>query len=237
MHSTADLLRREGYECVCAPDAGTAAQKLQASDYDLLIADIKMPGNPELELIRDLPHIAEGMPVILVTGYPSLRSAIKSIQLPVVGYLIKPIDFNQLLAEVQVSIEKYRVYRLVRSTRQRLQNWRKNLLRIEETMKNSNWDASSIEVDTFRELAFRNIIGSLSDLNHLMEALPGRRFDPEVCHLFNCPKLTELSDALAETIAILEKTKNAFKSKDLGELRRKLQRIVKGRENEGLMKS
>ena len=237
MHSTADLLRREGYECVCASDAGMATQKLQASDYDLLIADIKMPGNPELEFIRDLPRIAEGMPVILVTGYPSLRSAIKSIQLPVEAYLTKPIDFKQLLAQVQVSIERFRVYRLVCSTRQRLQDWRNDLLSIEETMKNSSWDASSLMVDTFRELAFRNIIGSLSDLNHLMEALPGRRFDPEVCHLFNCPRLNKLTDALAETIAILEKTKGSFKSKDLGELRRKLERIVKGRENEGLIKS
>ena len=76
--STADLLRNEGFECDCAPDATSAAQMLRSGDHDLLIADIKMPGNFELEFIRDLPQIAEGLPVILVTGYPTLDTAIQS---------------------------------------------------------------------------------------------------------------------------------------------------------------
>src|SRR4030042_6214874 len=82
-NSLADLLRQAGYQCDCAPDAIVAAELLHSAEYDLLIADIKMQGNFELEFIRALPQIAEGMPVILVTGYPSLRSAIESIQLPV----------------------------------------------------------------------------------------------------------------------------------------------------------
>jgi DNA-binding response OmpR family regulator len=237
LHSTADLLRKEGYKCDCVLDGGTAAQMLQVSDYDLLIADIKMPGNPELELIRDLPHIAEGLPVILVTGYPSLRSAIESIQLPVVAYLVKPIDFNQLLAQVWASIEKFRIYRAVRNTRQRLQDWVKDLVGIEKAMKNSNRDTSSIKADTFRELTFRNIIGTLSDLNHLMDTLPGQVLGQEVCHLFDCPRLTELTDTLAETIVVLEKTRDAFKSPKLEKLRQKLERILQDRGNKKLTKA
>ncbi|MCI0692942.1 response regulator [candidate division KSB1 bacterium] len=59
--------------------------------YDLLIADIKMPGNDELEFIEEPPAIAEGLPVILVTGYPSLNTAIKSTRLHVAGYMMKPL--------------------------------------------------------------------------------------------------------------------------------------------------
>lgn len=104
LHSTADLLRRQGYECDCAVDARTAVEMLGKKSYDLLIADIKMPGNPDLEFIKELPRIAEGMPAILVTGYPSLNSAIQSIQLPVVSYLIKPFEFSDLLAQVMSAI-------------------------------------------------------------------------------------------------------------------------------------
>jgi len=113
LNSTADLLRREGYECGCAPDAIVAAELLRSNDYDLLIADIKMEGNFELEFIQDLPQIAAGMPVILVTGYPSLKTAIQSVQLPVVAYLVKPFEFKELLEQVQKSIKDYLFFKPV----------------------------------------------------------------------------------------------------------------------------
>ena len=101
LYSTADVLRREGYECSCASDARAATEMLKEDGYDLLIADIKMQGNSDLEFIKALPQIAEGMPVILVTGYPYLNSAIDSIQLPVVAYLVKPFELNELLMRVK----------------------------------------------------------------------------------------------------------------------------------------
>ncbi len=102
--STADLLRIEGYECACASDAKTAFDMLRRKKYDLLIADIKMQGNSDLQLIKKLPEFAPRMPVILVTGYPSLSSAVQSMKLPVVGYLIKPFEFTELLTVAQGSI-------------------------------------------------------------------------------------------------------------------------------------
>jgi len=102
--STADLLRIEGYECACASDAKMAAHLLRRKKFDLLIADIKMQGNSDLQLIKKLPEIAPRMPVILVTGYPSLSSAVQSTELPVVGYLIKPFEFSELLTIAQDAI-------------------------------------------------------------------------------------------------------------------------------------
>ena len=102
--STADLLRIEGYECACASDAKTAVDMLRKKKYDLLIADIKMQGNSDLQLIKKLPEIVGRMPVILVTGYPSMSSAVQSIKLPVVGYLIKPFEFTELLSVAQSAI-------------------------------------------------------------------------------------------------------------------------------------
>ncbi len=101
LYSTADILRREGYDCSYASDAIAATEMLRKESYDLLIADIKMQGNSDLEFIKALPQIAGEMPVILVTGYPSLHSAIESIQLPVVAYLVKPFELNELLVRVK----------------------------------------------------------------------------------------------------------------------------------------
>jgi PAS domain S-box-containing protein len=108
LHTTADLLRRKGYECACAPDATSAANLLRDNRYDLLIADIKMPGNGELEFLHALPRLAPGLPAVVVTAYPSLQSAIQSIQLPVTAYLVKPVAFPELLAQVRTALRRIR---------------------------------------------------------------------------------------------------------------------------------
>lgn len=226
LHSTADLLRQSGYECTCVTDAQAALETIGKQDYDLLIADIKMPGNFELELIQEMPHVAETLPVILVTGYPSLESAIQSVQLPVVAYLVKPIEFEQLLTHVQISIDHCRVNRAARHLQERLQDWRRELTGVEEALSAPPKHASSAPVDAFLDLTFQNIVGALTDLNHLTKALTTHRAGQQLCHLLNCPRLNTLMEAIGDTIRVLENSKAAFKSKELGELRRKLQELV-----------
>ncbi len=228
LHSTCDLLRREGYTCDSVPDAATAIKKLREQDYDLLISDIKMPGNAELEFIQELPKIAEGMPVILVTGYPSIYTAIKSIQLPVMAYLPKPVDFGELLNQVRKGVERCHANRAVRSTRERMQTWRQELDRLQQNINTAAGEAPAAPIEAFLALTFRNLAGCLTDLNNLTKALAmEKNNEAEVCQLFNCPRFNTLNAAVVETIEVLEKTKNAFKSKELGELRKKLEKLVK----------
>jgi len=228
LYATAELLRREGYTCTCASDAATAAHMLSAGDYDLLIADIKMPGNAELELIRELPRMAEGLPVVVVTGYPSLRSAIESIQLPVMAYLVKPCEFGDLLAQVRRSLAYHGAYRAVHSTGQRIQDWSRALTGSEHFMRTPIGDPSFVAVDTFLTLTLGNIVGCLADIQRLTQAVAMRSVGQDACQLLNCPRPAALTGALLETIAVLERTKSAFKSKDLGELRKKLGNLLKG---------
>ncbi|MFQ5964144.1 MAG: response regulator [Candidatus Scalinduaceae bacterium] len=227
LHSTADLLRREGYACDCVPDAGVAIEKLRENSYDVLIADIHMPGNPELELVRELPKVAEGMPVILVTGQPSLNTATQSIQLPVAAYMIKPIEFHELLAQVRASIEGYRAYRAVSNTRQRLREWSQDLNNVERLVSNVSGNPSAVPINTFFVLTLKNIVDALMDLKHLTEELTRNNDEQYVCNLLACPRLTEMKNSLVESVKVLEKTRSSFKSKDLGELRKKLDMLTK----------
>ncbi len=227
--STADLLRQEGYECDCVPDGQTAAAMLTRTGYDLLIADIKMPGNPELELIKSLPRVAEGIPVILVTGYPSLRTAIQSIQLPVAAYLTKPVEFEELKNQVKTSIETYRIFKTIRQTRQRLEDSCNHLNDVEKMLKTSHGQNPSTAMNNFIELTFQNILGALADLRHLTGALKIQNVKEEACHFLKCPKLDTLTDALSTTIETLEQTKHSFRSKELGDLRKKLEEIIKNK--------
>lgn len=224
---TADLLREEGYFCDCAEDAYRAKALLSAQEYDLLIADIKMPGNDGLEFVESVPALAEGLPVILVTGYPSLDTAIKSTRLSVAGYLVKPAPFEDLLQLVRESVMRARTSRLFTKARRQLQNMQHELKAWGNLKNLTAPKASLAEVDLFLHHAIHNIIANVTDLRDLTQALAQNKPKQQVCQLLNCPRQVELTQAITEAVNVLEKTKNSFKSKELAALRLKLETVLK----------
>jgi len=227
LQSIINFLRTKGYQCDCAANAAEAAEKLACNDYVLLIADTEIPGNTELQLVRDIPGIAEGVPVILVTSRPSLRSAIRAVELQVQAYLVKPLNFEkELLTHIHIAVKQFQLYRSVRSIKQLLQSRLNDLASIEELVKNDRGRALSVSLDAFLEITFQNIVGAMSDLKHLTMVFGGNSVQNEPCHLLNCPRLSLLADGLTETIDVLEKSKSAFKSKNLGQVRKKLESLL-----------
>ncbi|MFH1221316.1 MAG: response regulator [Candidatus Eisenbacteria bacterium] len=228
LKSTADLLRDEGYQCDCVQDGPSAALALGENEYDLLIADMKMPGNSDLELIREVSRLAEGLPVILITGYPSIRSAIESVKLPVVAYLVKPVDFSELLESVTAAIERSKVYGVVCKTQSRLTDWNRRLEEIKGVLAGKPHDALTVPIDTYVAITLGHIAEGLVDLRSLTAAIAKAPDYADVCRLLDCPKTRTLTGALKETIEIIEKSKRSFKSKELSELRKRLEEIVAG---------
>lgn len=86
------------YEVETAPDAATALTRVRAVPYDLMIADIRMPGMDGLTLIRQTKRIRTDLPVIIITGHSSEASAIEAVNLGVAGYLRKPFRVPEVLA-------------------------------------------------------------------------------------------------------------------------------------------
>jgi DNA-binding response OmpR family regulator len=226
LRSTADLLRREGYNVDCVPGAEAGVDRLRAEKYDLLISDIKMPGNPHLHFIELLPDIAPGMPAILVTGFPSQASAIQAIHLPVVAYMVKPVDFDELLANVRTAIGRSRLRSIVAASERRLRYWLQSLDDIQHASALKTPRQSSDLTKNFYDLTFENVSAILSDLRKASDFLDSHRLQSLDCPLNSCPRMEELASALAETVEILEKTRNAFKSKELGLLRKKLEQVL-----------
>ena len=86
------------YDVDTAPDGTTALDRMRAFSYDLLIADLKMPGMDGLTLIRQAKRIKADLPVIIITGFSTESSAIEAVNLGVAGYLTKPFRVPQVLA-------------------------------------------------------------------------------------------------------------------------------------------
>ena len=223
--STADLLREQGYECF--PDAYSAVESIKCHDYDLLIADIRMPGNGELEFIHNLPDILAGPQVIIVTGYPSMETAIQSIKLPVVAYLIKPIEFSELLSCVEAGVRYQRMRNILKTMQSRLSNWLQEFEKISQSNEVYPKQDSMVTTNIFLQFSFQNIIASLIDVNTVTGMLHSQKDSQVICSLLNCPVHSSLKNAIAEAIDVLEKTKSSFKSKELAELRRKLEEIYR----------
>ena len=225
LSSTAELLRREGYTVETVEDAPSALAAISGAPFDLLITDLEMPGNADLDLVQQVAHLSGGLPIIIITGFPSVRSAVACIELPVAAYLVKPVHFPELLRRVQSAIARFRSYQAMQSAESRLREYRTDL---EARPALGAGARPAAEIDTFLALTLRNVMGSLTDLEQLGRALAGQSSErAHPCQLINCPRGAQLQTAIEETISVLEETKGAFKSKTLGDLRHKLELLTK----------
>ena len=90
-----------GYECHCVEDANDAIEVLSTNTFDLILSDLNMPGNLKLELLKEGRTKYSHVPMIVITGVPSIPSAIESVRLGIADYLLKPVKFDELLTSVK----------------------------------------------------------------------------------------------------------------------------------------
>jgi excisionase family DNA binding protein len=92
------------YEVDVAPDGRSALDRMRMYPYDLLIADLKMPGMDGLSVIREAKRYKSDLPVIVITGFSTESSAIEAINLGVSGYLTKPFRVPEVLKQAEKAL-------------------------------------------------------------------------------------------------------------------------------------
>jgi len=100
------LLSDTGYDVTTSQTGKGAIEKLKGKNFDLVIADIKMPGFDGIDILKEVKKRDRDALVILLTGYASLDSAIKAVNFGAFDYLLKPVDFPQLKLSIQRGLEK-----------------------------------------------------------------------------------------------------------------------------------
>lgn len=217
-----EFFRREGCTVDRVLDSAGAERQLQAQRYDLLVADIFMPGNVRLELIEQLPRLAGGVPVILLTGRPSVETAARSVRLPVVAYLTKPPDLAELRHEAHHAILNHRNLRALALGRERLQTWQASLAEIETLLRHNSGQDQATPWNRYLTVTLQNLMLTLLELKQFSENIAvANALGSSVRH-------AELLSAVQRTIAVLHNTRHHFKSKDLGDLRRELEALLSG---------
>lgn len=99
-----DILLDEGYETVTAPSGETALRLLAQKRFDLVLTDLNLAGMTGIELLSQILQADPTCAIILITGYPSIESAIDATRRGVYQYLEKPVDRSRLLEVVSEAL-------------------------------------------------------------------------------------------------------------------------------------
>jgi DNA-binding NtrC family response regulator len=89
-------LERAGYTVEEAPDGNTAIDKVRSRRYQLVLSDLKLPGNSGLDVLREARRVEPTLPVILVTAYGSVEEAVTAMKEGAFDFIQKPVDLDHL---------------------------------------------------------------------------------------------------------------------------------------------
>jgi DNA-binding NtrC family response regulator len=110
----------EGFRVSIAPGAAAALEMLANRRFDLALVDIKMPGVDGIELQAKLREIDPSMPVIIMTGFASVETAVRALKNGAYDYITKPFDPDELVHLVNKAISHKRAEREVSKLRENL---------------------------------------------------------------------------------------------------------------------
>ncbi len=99
------LLERNTYQVSEAGSVQEAQERYNIQSFDLIISDLRLPGAPGTEMIK----LAEPKPVLIMTSYASLRSAVDSMRLGAIDYIAKPFDHDEMLQTIARIINDYQL--------------------------------------------------------------------------------------------------------------------------------
>jgi two-component system response regulator HydG len=136
---TVEVLSRNlsaaGYQVVTASNVGDAIKILEVTPVELVITDLKMPGGSGLDLVRHVRENLKNTEVMMITGYPSIESAVKAVKSGAEEYLAKPFTGDELVVAVGRAMDKLHARRSAQAVPQRPQQTSHGLIGESEAMR------------------------------------------------------------------------------------------------------
>lgn len=129
------VMREEGYDVDIADTGRSALEKFAANGFDLLVADLRLPDIDGMDVIQ---HVRKGQPetkVVIITGYPSVSSAVQAVKMGVSDYLRKPFTDDEFMEAVKGALkarEKESMEELIVETQKERLIQREEVIRVLE---------------------------------------------------------------------------------------------------------
>jgi DNA-binding NtrC family response regulator len=115
-----EALTQWGYQVTCASSAAEALDLLSTELFDALVSDIRMPDMSGLDLLREIKKKDESIEVVMMTGYPTISSAVQALKEGAYDYLSKPLILDELRHLMAKMMERRFLRGEVQSLRSRL---------------------------------------------------------------------------------------------------------------------
>jgi two-component system, NtrC family, response regulator AtoC len=111
----ADALAEDGYDVEQIHSGEEAVNRLEHAAYDLLVTDVRLPGISGLEVTRAVHHAHPDLPIVVMTGFGSMETAIEAIREGAFDYIAKPINLDELKQTISRALAQHALRREPRS--------------------------------------------------------------------------------------------------------------------------
>lgn len=100
------LISDWGHEVELADDGTTGVEKVQARPFDMVLMDMKMVNMSGMEALQQIKAYNPALPVVIMTAYSSVQTAVKALKIGAYDYLTKPLDFDKLKLTIERIFER-----------------------------------------------------------------------------------------------------------------------------------
>jgi len=107
-------LQMRGFDTVSAQSASIAMQKFLESDFDVVLTDVRMPGESGLQLCQQLCSLRPDVPVVVMTAFGSMETAVAAIRSGAYDFITKPVEMQVLAIAIARAVEKRRLSNQIR---------------------------------------------------------------------------------------------------------------------------
>ncbi len=113
-------LGEEGFLVHSAGDAETGLQLLVREKPDLVVTDLRLPGMSGLEFLQAVKRANAALPVVVMTAYGTVESAVEAMKVGASNYVTKPFSFDELVLVIRKELDSHRLREENRSLREAL---------------------------------------------------------------------------------------------------------------------
>ena len=103
-----DFFTERNWSVAVCDSSDRAMEQLKTRRFDIALVDLKLPESDGLALIGKVKAFFPELPTMIITGFPSLDSAISAVRLKVEDYVVKPFNINKLFKAVDAIVESRR---------------------------------------------------------------------------------------------------------------------------------
>lgn len=100
-----DVLKGEGFSVLAVGESLEASRTLKKEEFDVIITDLKMKGLKGLDLLEEAKKVAPLTPVIIITAFGTIESAIKAMKMGAYDYITKPFQMDEIVLTVKKALE------------------------------------------------------------------------------------------------------------------------------------